>query len=355
MEPTNPQPQQRFRILSLDGGGIRGAFTASVLATLEEDTKLAAADHFDLITGTSTGGIIALGLGLGLPASKIRDFYRDQGPAIFPSTGFLRGWWRTVLHLFRPKRSHDELAKALTSVFENRQLGESRTRLVIPTYDAVAGRVFLLKTAHDKRFDADYGALAVDCALATAAAPTYFRAARFPKHPGASYIDGGVWANCPALVGLIEATAFLGKNPEQVDILSIGTTTEPFSVSQGRRLGGILHWNKGILNLLMKGQEQAALAQVGLLAGSFYRIDAVVCGGRYSLDNARKELIEELIALGFGEAKKKERQEVVRARFLTGMTVPPFVPAHRLSLEQSGRLPHDGTSDATSPSSPSSK
>lgn len=75
-----------FRILSLDGGGIKGAFGASVLATLEENTGCAIVDHFDLITGTSTGGIIALGLGLGLSARSIVDFYSEKGPTIFPST-----------------------------------------------------------------------------------------------------------------------------------------------------------------------------------------------------------------------------------------------------------------------------
>ncbi|HYH98957.1 patatin-like phospholipase family protein [Hyalangium sp.] len=73
----------RFRILSLDGGGIRGAFTSSVLATLEQATGRSCVDHFDLITGTSTGGIIALGLALGRPAAEVRDFYRNKGPDIF--------------------------------------------------------------------------------------------------------------------------------------------------------------------------------------------------------------------------------------------------------------------------------
>jgi len=79
-----------FRILSLDGGGIKGAFTASVLAQLEEDTQCAAVEHFDLITGTSTGGIIAIGLGLGIPAREIIDFYRTRGLVIFPGTSLVR-------------------------------------------------------------------------------------------------------------------------------------------------------------------------------------------------------------------------------------------------------------------------
>jgi uncharacterized protein len=79
-----------FRILSLDGGGIKGAFTASVLATLEEDTGKSVVDHFDLIAGTSTGGILAIGLGLGLSAREICDFYASKGPEIFPSTSLIQ-------------------------------------------------------------------------------------------------------------------------------------------------------------------------------------------------------------------------------------------------------------------------
>ncbi|WP_224367401.1 patatin-like phospholipase family protein [Hyalangium versicolor] len=165
----------RFRILSLDGGGIRGAFTAAVLARLEKETGLAFVDHFDLITGTSTGGIIALGLALGLPAQLICDFYRDKGPAIFPSMGLVPRLGRMFRHLFTAKRSHQTLKAALESVFQDRRLGEVRCRVVIPTYDAVGGHIYLLKTAHHQRFTGEYQARVVDCALATSAAPTYFR------------------------------------------------------------------------------------------------------------------------------------------------------------------------------------
>jgi len=85
-----------FRILALDGGGIKGAFTAAVLAAWEKDTNLQVQDHFDLITGTSTGGILAIGLGLGLSGEKMLDFYKERGPAIFPITGFGRNLLRKV-------------------------------------------------------------------------------------------------------------------------------------------------------------------------------------------------------------------------------------------------------------------
>ncbi|NOK15825.1 CBASS cGAMP-activated phospholipase [Corallococcus carmarthensis] len=319
----------RFRILSLDGGGIRGAFSASVLATLEKETGRACVDHFDLITGTSTGGIIALGLALGLPASTIRDFYRDKGLDIFPGTGLVQRTSLTLRQLFAPKRSHEALKAALRSVFNDMRLGEARCRLVIPTYDAVGGRIFLLKTAHHARFTGEYKASAVDCALATSAAPTYFAAAAFADHPGASYVDGGVWANCPIMVGVAEAVHFLEIPLDQIDVLSIGTLGEPFSVSPSRRRAGILGWNKALIDILMRGQAEAAQAHAQLLTGrNVHRIDQVVSPGRFSLDDARA--IDDLIALGHGEGMKEAHLASVRQRFLNGVHAESFVPNHRL-------------------------
>jgi patatin-like phospholipase/acyl hydrolase len=91
----NETPPERFQILSLDGGGIKGPFSSAVLAAIEEDLGVNVVDHFDLITGTSTGGIIALGLGLGLRPREIVEFHLSKGPQIFPRWyGFkpLRQW-----------------------------------------------------------------------------------------------------------------------------------------------------------------------------------------------------------------------------------------------------------------------
>src|SRR5690606_5558965 len=129
------------RILSIDGGGIKGALPAAFLATIEQQTKKRIVDHFDLIVGTSTGGIIALGLGLGIPATDILRFYIERGPTIFggAAPGFcsrLKHFGRKVRRLIRPKYSPDNLRNALTDVFGERRLGESETRLVIPAYHA---------------------------------------------------------------------------------------------------------------------------------------------------------------------------------------------------------------------------
>jgi len=320
-----------FRILSLDGGGIKGAFSASVLATLEEDTGYAIADYFDLITGTSTGGIIAIGLGLGISAQDILKFYAESGPTIFPGTSLVQRTRGRFRQFFKPKHSHEVLRAALHDVFGERKLGESKSRLVIPTYDAIAGRIFLLKTAHHERFKYDINALAVDVALATSAAPTYFTAAPFPTQSGASYVDGGVWANSPVLVGVTEAVTFLGIPLERIDVLSIGTTTTPFNIARHAR-SGLVQWNAGLVELMFEGQMEAALAQAKLLLnGRLHRINVVTREGEFALDDARPERIQRLINLGRGEAVKKEHLDTVKARFLNGTAAAAFMPLHTIT------------------------
>ena len=315
-----------FRILSLDGGGIKGAFTASVLTAIEDEIKAPVGDYFDLIAGTSTGGILALGLGYRIPAETIRNFYRDMGPTIFPTTGRL-GLSGLFRQLFTTKHSHQDLRDALVQVFQNRKFGESKSRLVIPTYDAIGGRIFLLKTAHHEQFKFDIEALAVDVALATSAAPTYFQAAHFPTQVGSSFVDGGVWANSPVLAAIIEATCFLGVPLKEIEVLSIGTTASPFNIANNGS-AGVLKWNVGMINLMFEAQAQTAFAQAKLLLDDrVFRIDVMTKPGEYSLDDASPEKIDRLMNLGRGEAVKKANLDAVKQRFFSTKAAA-FTPVH---------------------------
>lgn len=134
----------RFQILSLDGGGLRGIFSAAVLARIEEDLGVRIVDHFDLIAGTSTGGIIALGLGLGLSPRAIVEFYTNKGPRVFRDRTRLR----TLRRLFRAKYTDAPLRAALEEVFDDRTFGESTKRLVITSYSLTNDDVYLFRTPH---------------------------------------------------------------------------------------------------------------------------------------------------------------------------------------------------------------
>jgi patatin-like phospholipase/acyl hydrolase len=292
-----------------------------VLKEIEEGTGKRIVDHFDLIAGTSTGGIIAIALGLGLSAAEILAFYRTRSNDIFPSTGVYQRWRSRVRRVFEPKYGADALEKALASVFGDRLLGESSCRLLIPSYDAIAGDVHVFKTRHDERVLHDHKRRAVEIALATSAAPTFLPMSS--SSWGQKFLDGGVWANCPAALAVLEATAVLGVPLPAVQLLSIGTTTEPFSIDAQAAGGGLIHYRLAVIELLQQAQVAGSWAQARLLLRDrAIRIDSVVKAKRFRLDDARG--IDALIGLGIKDGR--HRASEVGARFLDTPAVQ-FIPA----------------------------
>jgi hypothetical protein len=263
---SHTSTSDQFQILAIDGGGFRGLFAAKCLAEWEAQTGRRTADCFDLICGTSTGGIIAMGIGLGIPAQKLVDFYLEDGRRIFPV------WWpaRTYAWFRRwlfPKLSATRLRKAVQQrLGRDAKFGDSLTRLLIPSYDLSVGKPYLFKTDHHPSYKYDWQRPMWEIALATSAAPTYFR-----YHVSSwktAYIDGGVWANNPSQLGAIEATEILGHSPKVVRILNLGTGTP----DQGnglppllRRLG-IAGWATAIPNVILNAN---ALAVAGIAQRTF--------------------------------------------------------------------------------------
>jgi patatin-like phospholipase/acyl hydrolase len=313
-----------FRILSLDGGGIMGAFAASALASFERVTGRRVVDHFDLITGTSTGGILAIGLAMGASAEELLRFYETEGPRIFPRRIGARGWVERLGDVFRPKFSDEALRTAIQAVVGDRPLREARTRLVIPSYDVNTGKIYLFKTPHHPGY-AHHGDLpALDAALATSAAPTYF-----PAHTIAgrgTFIDGGLWANCPAMVGVVEAMDFLDQARERIRMLSISTTSYPFRLDNPDQLRGLAGWAPKLLDTFMFGQAQSAVSMAFCLLkrGLFHRIDYLVPPKTFAMDNAA--CAGQLAAMGRQIAELNENMRVVRESFLDGNPIEPFRP-----------------------------
>ncbi|MBR1255183.1 patatin-like phospholipase family protein [Bradyrhizobium sp. AUGA SZCCT0240] len=315
-----------FRILCLDGGGIKGVFTAAALARIEDQTKRRIVDYFDLMCGTSTGGILAIGLSMGLSAAELLEFYRKRGPVIFPTMSLVERSAGLLRQLFvGPKLSHEILRRELSAVLKDSKFGEARCRLAIPSYDAVRGRIYVFKTPHDARFVNDVDRSAVDVALATSAAPTYFAAASASRD--GRFVDGGVWANSPVMVALVEAVSFLGIPLGEIDILSLGTTTEPFSIAKNETASA-LKWNVGLINLMFEAQAEAAQAQAQLLLkGRVHRVNFVSTANRFSLDNASERAIGDLTNLGWTEVEKKEHSEVILRRFVNGVPTEQYKPS----------------------------
>jgi uncharacterized protein len=318
-----------FRILSLDGGGIRGVFPAAFLARLEEHLEHPIGRYFDLIAGTSTGGIIAIGLGLGLCAKDVLKLYVEQGPAIFDqehraAENWVRQKLRGMAHLLVTKHSSEPLRRALEGVLGRRKLGESHARLVIPAWHPVLERVYIYKTAHHPRLETDYKQPAIDAAMATAAAPTFLK-----PHMAESkveLVDGGVWANNPIGVAVTEATGILGWPGDKLKILSIGTIDEPGKLP---RLRGKLPMATSVTRLFMAGQAHSALGTAKIITGdphqrkAIWRIDQTAPEGRYTLDNTAR--ISEMRDRAFAEAR--EQVPELRRHFFDA-PADEFVPFH---------------------------
>jgi patatin-like phospholipase/acyl hydrolase len=291
------------KILSIDGGGIKGVFPAAFLADIETTLPLALYSYFDLIVGTSTGGIIALGLGLGLTASQILDFYRQHGPKIFKGNRFVL----TVKQALWRKYSNEQLRRALEQTFGNRKLSESKTRLVIPSFNIDTGEVYIYKTRHHERFERDHEKTAVEAALATASAPTFFPL--FKNSSEAPLVDGGVWANNPTSVAVAEAIGILGWTKDQLRVLSVGCTEEPFDVGLRRRknIGALWAFAPQTANVLMQGQSSGSLGIAYTLLGheNVIRINETVRSGRFGMDEAKTRLIAELAGLGRNRARNE--------------------------------------------------
>lgn len=298
------------RILVLDGGGIKGAFAASFLQTIEENSGQKIADHFDLIAGTSTGGIIALGLGLGMSAKEITQFYVNDGPRIFGQRNPLdehglfsrcaskfQGILNRGKQIAAPKYDSSQLKKALERAFQSKRLGDSSVRLVIPAYHADKEDVYVFKTRHHPRFQMDWKESAVNVALATAAAPTYFQAHPMPS--GAPLIDGGIWANNPAGLAAVEARSVLGWRDDDLFIARLGCTEEVLDIPVESGYAGLLLKSTA---LFMQGQSRGADGTAMLLsdhrqeAPRFFSFQPKVSTGKFSLDGV--EMIDRLRGLG---------------------------------------------------------
>jgi patatin-like phospholipase/acyl hydrolase len=275
----------RFQILSLDGGGIKGLFSAAVLAHLEEDLDVKISDHFDLIVGTSTGGIIALGLGIGMTPREIMQFYVSNGPKIFPN----KRLYGIRQLLYRNKYNPFELEHALKECFGEKRLAESRKRLVIPSYNIGEDDVYLFKTPHHENLKRDYKVPIWKVAMATSAAPTYLPV--FGEVDNIRLIDGGVWANNPTMVGIVEAVSKLHISLDKIRVLSLGTTNEIKNRRKKLDRGGIWQWKKDGIDVVLRGQSIGAYTQAQHLLGKeqIVRIDPVVPDGLFKLDKLSEE------------------------------------------------------------------
>lgn len=262
----------KIRVLSLDGGGVRGYLSAKILFNLEtilnneNNENINIGQRFDLIVGTSTGGIIACALSIGKSAKEIFELYETLIPKIF--TPISKGY-------FKNKYSNAVLKKELNNILGDKELKDVVTKLCITSVDVENSSPRFHKSDYFDRNAPRQDEKLIDLALATSAAPTYFPLID-SKH-STNLTDGGIVANNPSLVGLIDAMQLTDNNLENISLVSIGTGEQchmPYNVEKLKN-SGKLHWmlqSKGspLLELLMDSQSKLAHFQTGFLLKEQY-------------------------------------------------------------------------------------
>ncbi|MEW6611465.1 MAG: patatin-like phospholipase family protein [Pseudomonadota bacterium] len=288
---------QRYRILCLDGGGIRGLIAAIWLQQLEQKLNAPLREHFDLVAGTSTGNLLACAVSLGLPAERIVALYFERGSAVFPGTA-ARLWSRASRifseGLSAPRYDGKGLEKALKRVFAKTRFGELAIKpTLVFTYDTFNREPVVFKNTKPEHLELPVW----EICKASCSAPTYFPAhvmklgkARTPL------IDGGVAANNPTACAIAEGVRVnkgrpAGERAEIDDfvVASFGTgeLTRPIDIAEAREWGA-LEWAVPIIDVLFDGSTDAVnyIATQILDDDRYFRFQTRLDAAYDDMDNA---------------------------------------------------------------------
>ncbi|QEG22111.1 CBASS cGAMP-activated phospholipase [Mariniblastus fucicola] len=351
----------RFQILSLIGGGIRGAFVTSYLKELEQKLGRPIADCFDLIAGTSTGGIIAAGLAFGLSADEMHQFYVDYGASIFTerepyrAKGHSRFWFPAMNWIFK-KRTGGSLDAAFRARycphalensfrkgFGDHTLGDIKcTRLIMPAVNLTKGEPHVFRSTHLPKAVHDKDIRIAEAVIATTAAPTYFPHRQIGDN---AFVDGGVWAADPSMLAIAEAIRIQQFEKQQdpaasivtndIHLLSVGTGRAEFSLSPPGDDAGILFWASRIADVMGTSQSQGVHLPLKFFLGDRYRHVNFRMEEKWGLDDV--ENIPKLFAMG--EQRAEETFDAINEEFLQH-TTPCFVPfdseEHEIQMKDFG-------------------
>ena len=279
-----------MRVLSIDGGGIRGLIPALVLAEVERRSGRQVWELFDLIAGTSTGGILACALSAPdpLPAEQLVALYEEEGPAIFDRSVWQRV--RSAEGLLDEKYDAAALDHALERFLSDKRLAETKPDLLVPAYNMGEPGPYFFKSRKAREEGEDFPLSVV--ARATSAAPTYFEP--FPLADQA-FVDGGVFATNPAMCAYAEVVRF--QPAAEIVLLSLGTGQR----TRKRRFPdvkdwGLLEWARPILDVVFDGVSDAVDYQLrhALTDGSYWRLQVELTEASDDLDDASEENLREL-------------------------------------------------------------
>jgi uncharacterized protein len=281
-----------MRVLSIDGGGIRGLIPALVLAEIEERSGKRIWELFDLIAGTSTGGILACALCAPdpLPAEQLVGLYEDEGPNIFDRSVWQR--IRSAEGLLDEKYDAAALDRALERFLSDKRLAETKPDLLIPAYNMGDPGPYFFKSRKAREEGEDYALSQV--ARATSAAPTYFEPFQLG---GEALVDGGVFATNPAMCAVAEVMRF--QPTADLLLLSLGTGQRTHKRSFDEiKNWGLVEWAKPILDVVFDGVSDAVDYQLQhvLDEGHYWRLQVELTQASDEMDNANVENLADLRA-----------------------------------------------------------
>lgn len=318
-----------YKILSIDGGGIKGLYSAVILQKMEEEYG-PIYKNFDLICGTSTGGIIALALEAGVPASEVVRFYQESGPKIFP---FKKKWVRKFHWLKQilllSKYSDKDLRDALNNVFGDKKIEDCKTNVLIPTVNITTGEPYVFKSDHKPQLTRDKKRFLTEVALATSAAPTYFPIVQLQTLKGEEqFVDGGLVANNPSLLGIQEYLKYY-KNDTRYDnfsLLSVSTLHERIKFpnpNNAFKRKSFVGWKDDLISLMIDSQSGAVHHHIEYLrsyvGGDYVRIPSMELlpneKKHIHLDLASPKSISILIEKGLEASKEWVTKSEVKVIF----------------------------------------
>lgn len=287
---------KKYRILSLDGGGIRGLMTAIWLEELETMKGKPLNQHFDLIAGTSTGSILAAAIGLGIPAKDIVQLYKKHGETIFPRAPSRR--WDRITRVFAdgfsaPKYSPDGLEECLKEIFDTATLDQLATPTLIFTYN-----VFTREPVVFKKHKKEHAKIPVWQAVrASCSAPTYFPAMVMKLgKANQPLVDGGVAANNPSACAVAEGIRLNAEDTptNRVDLddfilasFGTGSSTRPISIKESQEWGA-LEWAIPIIDVLFDGSTDTSdyVAQQIIHTNNYFRFQVSLDAAYDDMDKA---------------------------------------------------------------------
>jgi patatin-like phospholipase/acyl hydrolase len=292
-----------MKVLSIDGGGIRGIIPAMMLAEIEQRTGKRIWEMFDLIAGTSTGGLLALGLVApdfdGKPLyslEEIIEVYHCRGKEIFyesPIESLLK-----TDDLLRPKYSSKGRKQVIRDMLGRENLDQALTNIIIPAYDIAQRIPVFFSNSHKrgKSFEkVCSGVTMAEAAMATTAAPIFFEPYRIGNRV---LVDGGVFANNPSAIAIAEATTV--ANRADILLISLGTghLTRKYSYEQSRNWG-LVNWLDPLINIMLDGTSESVAIQLeySLQESQYYRFQVALNDANDALDDCSATNIQNLQVL----------------------------------------------------------